>query len=251
MILITNDDGIYADGLLALARELKNIDDIVIVAPSEEQSAVGHAITLSEPLRIHRVRLDDNLFGWATNGRPADAVKLGVKVILKKSPQLIVSGINLGENVGSSLMYSGTVSAATEGTLLGIPSVAVSLVYTKNPDYSFAAKFTSKVAHMVIAKGLPHGVLLNINVPSLPPENIKGVRITKQGKSFFADFFEERTDLQGKNYLWMGGRMVNLDEDKDSDYNALSEGYISITPIQLDLTDYKFIEQLKKWDLNI
>ncbi|MGB9562059.1 MAG: 5'/3'-nucleotidase SurE, partial [bacterium] len=141
MILVTNDDGIYSEGLLALVRELMVVDDVLVVAPAEEQSAVGHAITLSEPLRLHKVRIDDNIFGWATNGRPADAVKLGVKILLKKSPDIVVSGINLGENVGSSIMYSGTVSAATEGTLLGIPSIAVSVSYSRSPDYSFAARF--------------------------------------------------------------------------------------------------------------
>lgn len=249
MILITNDDGIYAEGIVALARELRGLDDVLVVAPSEEQSAVGHAITLSEPLRLHRVRLDENIYGWATNGRPADAVKLGVKVLLKKPPNLVVSGINLGENVGSSLLYSGTVSAATEGTLLGIPSIAVSVSYAKHPDYTYAARFAASLAQLVLQKGLPHGILLNVNIPSIPSEQIKGIRITRQGKSFFADFFEERTDLQGKNYYWMGGRMVNLDYDKDADYSALSDGYISITPIHLDLTAYNFIEQLKGWEL--
>jgi 5'-nucleotidase len=251
MILITNDDGIYAEGLLALAKELGSIDELLIVAPFEEQSAVGHAITLSEPLRLRRVKLNEDIFGWATSGRPADAVKLGVKVLTKITPSLIISGINLGENVGASLIYSGTVSAATEGTLLGIPSIAISIPFSRNPDYRPAAKFALHLARLVLANGLPQGVLLNVNVPGLPLDKIKGVKVTRQGKTYFADFFEERIDPHGGKYYWMGGSVVSLEESEDTDFEALSRGYISITPVHYDLTAYQFMETLRSWNLKL
>ncbi len=246
-ILLVNDDGIYSPGLLALYRKFRNEYDVVIVAPDREQSSVGHAITLSDPVRIHEVVQDGKFFGYAVSGTPADCVKLAVRVILKRPPNLIISGINQGANVGASLIYSGTVSAATEGTMLSIPSIAVSLD-TRRPDadFSVAAEFTLEIAKKVLKFGLPAGVSLNINIPALPREKIKGIRITRQAITYFDDFFERRIDPQGRTYYWMSGTMVEIDRGEDSDLMALKEGYISITPIKYNLTAVEYFDSLRK-----
>ena len=246
-ILLVNDDGIYSPGLLALYKKFRDEYDVVIVAPDREQSSVGHAITLSDPVRIHEVVQDGKFFGYAVSGTPADCVKLAVRVILKRPPNLIISGINQGANVGASLIYSGTVSAATEGTMLSIPSIAVSLD-TRRPDadFSVAAEFTLEIAKKVLKFGLPAGVSLNINIPALPREKIKGIRITRQAITYFDDFFERRIDPQGRTYYWMSGTMVEIDRGEDSDLMALKEGYISITPIKYNLTAMEYFDSLKK-----
>ena len=246
-ILLVNDDGIYSPGLLALYRKFRDEYDVIIVAPDREQSSVGHAITLSDPVRIHEVVQDGKFFGYAVSGTPADCVKLAVRVILKRPPNLIISGINQGANVGASLIYSGTVSAATEGTMLSIPSIAVSLD-TRRPDadFSVAAEFTLEIAKKVLKFGLPAGVSLNINIPALPREKIKGIRITRQAITYFDDFFERRIDPQGRTYYWMSGTMVEIDRGEDSDLMALKEGYISITPIKYNLTAMEYFDSLKK-----
>jgi len=246
-ILLVNDDGIYSPGLLALYRKFRDEYDVVTVAPDREQSSVGHAITLSDPVRIHEVVQDGKFFGYAVSGTPADCVKLAVRVILKRPPNLIISGINQGANVGASLIYSGTVSAATEGTMLSIPSIAVSLD-TRRPDadFSVAAEFTLEIAKKVLKFGLPAGVSLNINIPALPREKIKGIRITRQAITYFDDFFERRIDPQGRTYYWMSGTMVEIDRGEDSDLMALKEGYISITPIKYNLTAVEYFDSLRK-----
>jgi len=246
-ILLVNDDGIYSPGLLALYKKFRDEYDVVIVAPDREQSSVGHAITLSDPVRIHEVVQDGKFFGYAVSGTPADCVKLAVRVILKRPPNLIISGINQGANVGASLIYSGTVSAATEGTMLSIPSIAVSLD-TRRPDadFSVAAEFTLEIAKKVLKFGLPAGVSLNINIPALPREKIKGIRITRQAITYFDDFFERRIDPQGRTYYWMSGTMVEIDRGEDSDLMALKEGYISITPIKYNLTAMEYFDSLRK-----
>ncbi|HHH81106.1 MAG TPA: 5'/3'-nucleotidase SurE [candidate division Zixibacteria bacterium] len=246
-ILLVNDDGIYSPGLLALYRKFRDEYDVVIVAPDREQSSVGHAITLSDPVRIHEVVQDGKFFGYAVSGTPADCVKLAVRVILKRPPNLIISGINQGANVGASLIYSGTVSAATEGTMLSIPSIAVSLD-TRRPDadFSVAAEFTLEIAKKVLKFGLPAGVSLNINIPALPREKIKGIRITRQAITYFDDFFERRIDPQGRTYYWMSDTMVEIDRGEDSDLMALKEGYISITPIKYNLTAVEYFDSLRK-----
>jgi len=246
-ILLVNDDGIYSPGLLALYKKFRDEYDVVIVAPDREQSSVGHAITLSDPVRIHEVVQDGKFFGYAVSGTPADCVKLAVRVILKRPPNLIISGINQGANVGASLIYSGTVSAATEGTMLSIPSIAVSLD-TRRPDadFSVAAEFTLEIAKKVLKFGLPAGVSLNINIPALSREKIKGIRITRQAITYFDDFFERRIDPQGRTYYWMSGTMVEIDRGEDSDLMALKEGYISITPIKYNLTAVEYFDSLRK-----
>ncbi len=249
MLFITNDDGIYARGLQALFAALSEIDEVGVVAPFQQQSAVGHAITISEPIRIHRLERDG--LWWATTGTPADCVKLGLNLLFKKKPALLISGINLGENVGAALLYSGTVSAATEATMLGIYSVAISLGNTKNPDYSVPAMVARQIAEKILSEGLPEGVFLNVNVPAIRREEIKGIKVTRQGRAYFADFFERRIDPGGMEYFWMSGPMVKLETGEDVDYNALKEGYITITPLKYDLTAYPLMEKIEDWNLSL
>jgi 5'-nucleotidase len=247
-ILVSNDDGINAEGIYALVKELKKIADVTVVAPEKQMSAVGHAITVQYPLRVNPFYKNGEFFGYAVDGTPADAVKLAVRALLKdKKIDLLVSGINHGMNTSINIIYSGTVSAATEGTILGIPSFAISLAtYEPNPDFSFAAKFAVKLAQFIFENGIPIGTLLNVNVPAVPENQIKGVLITRQGKAFWDDWFDLRKDPNGREYYWLTGKFVNYEEDINSDHTAVQNKYISITPIHFDLTDYEAIDKLKK-----
>jgi len=248
-ILLTNDDGIYAEGIYALWAELSKIGNVTVVAPDSERSAVGHAITMSAPLRVKDAYRRMNYFGYAVSGTPADCVKIAVLSILKKKPDIVVSGINHGPNVGLSALYSGTVSGATEGAILGMPAIAVSLATFKNPDFSVAASFAAKAAKNVYEKGLPKGTFLNINVPAKSAKQIKGVRITKQGKTPIFEKFDKRIDPHNNTYYWLSGETINLKADKDSDIIAIKNDYISVTPLQYDLTDRCMINELSKWKL--
>jgi 5'-nucleotidase len=248
-ILLTNDDGIYAEGIFALYGELAKIGTVTVVAPYTEQSAVGHAITMSDPLRVKEVYRRARYFGYAVSGTPADCVKIAIRSLLRRRPGLVVSGINLGPNTGFSVLYSGTVSGATEGAIFGIPSIAVSLGTFTNPDFRVAAQFAAKLAKIVHERGLPKGTFLNLNVPSCRPSKIKGVKITKQGKTPIIESFDKRVDPRKRTYYWLTGEVIDLKGEKDSDIVALKQGYITITPIQYDLTDYKFIDELRGWRL--
>ena len=248
-ILITNDDGIYAEGIYALAEALKKLGNVTVVAPDTQRSAVGHAITIAEPLRVVAANRNGGFFGYAASGTPADCVKLAIKSLMKKPPDLVVSGINLGGNLGYNILYSGTVSGATEGALLGIPSIAVSLDTFVKPDFSGSAAFALKLAAAVKKRPLPAGTLLNVNLPNMPAARIKGVRVTSQSRTSFNEWFDKRTDPHGRTYYWMTGDFKPKDKVQSSDINALKAGYISVTPIQFDLTDYKFIPELENWKL--
>jgi 5'-nucleotidase len=250
-ILLTNDDGIYAQGILAAWQELRKIGDVSVVAPDTERSAVGHAITIANPLRTKEVVRRNSRFGYAVNGMPADCVKIAVKAILPRPPDLVVSGINLGANTGTNVIYSGTVSAATEARILGIPSMAVSLATFTKPDFSYAARFTRRLALLVLSNGLPEQTLLNVNIPNLPESEIKGVAITRQGASRVEERFEKRTDPRDQTYYWLDGAFRLKEQIEDADAHKVSEGYVSITPVQFDLTAYKAIEQLRRWDLKV
>ncbi len=250
LILISNDDGIHAPGINALAEEIKKIGDVVIVAPDKQQSAVGHAITMNSPLRVQKVDKQGTFFGYAVTGTPADAVKLAVRSLLPHPPDLVISGINHGSNTAISVIYSGTVSAATEGTILGIPSFAISLTTYDEADFSYAAAFASKLSLKIIEQGLPKGTLLNVNVPPVAASEIKGIVITKQGKSVWNDEFESRRDPNDREYFWLKGDLLELDHDDDIDQRAILNNKVSITPIHYDLTDYATFEAMKKWDIN-
>lgn len=246
-ILISNDDGIDAPGIEALAKELKKIGKVTVVAPDKQQSAVGHAITMNYPLRVHEYRKNGVLFGYAVEGTPADCVKLAVRALLKQKPDILVSGINHGANTAISIIYSGTVSAATEGTILGIPSIAISLTTYGPPEFTFAAKFARRLVGLVAKKGLPSGTLLNVNVPPVKEKDVKGVIITRQGKSVWDDRFDVRRDPGNKEYYWLTGSLEQLDKGLDVDQFAVANKYISVTPIHYDLTDYRMVEAMRKW----
>ena len=247
-ILVSNDDGIDAPGIEALVRSLRRIGAVTVVAPHQQQSAVGHAITMNSPLRVRRFNRNGRFFGYAVAGTPADCVKIAVRAILKKKPDLVVSGINHGSNTAISVIYSGTVSAATEGTLLGIPSIAMSVTTYKPVDFTYAANVARRLASTVLRNGLPEGTLLNVNVPALPPRRIKGIRVTRQGRSIWNDTFDARRDPANKEYFWLTGGLQNIDHDPSFDEAAVRAGYISVTPIQYDLTNYPMMEMMKEWD---
>ncbi|MEI7907453.1 MAG: 5'/3'-nucleotidase SurE [Bacteroidota bacterium] len=250
-ILVSNDDGILADGLAILVKELQSIADVTVVAPDSQQSAVGHAITVHRPLRVKEVKKDGQFFGYAVDGTPADCVKLAIRNLMKANPDIVVSGINHGSNTAISVIYSGTVSAATEGTILGISSFAISLTtFEANADFTYAAKFAKSLALKIAEHGLPKGTLLNVNVPPVPEGDIRGVVITRQGKSVWNDEFESRRDPGNKQYFWLKGEMVELDEEEDIDQRAILNNKISITPIQFDLTNYDMIDKLKAWKIS-
>lgn len=248
-ILLTNDDGIYADGLRVLRSELMGLGEISIVAPATEQSAVGHAITLYNPLRVEVVKHNGEFFGYAINGTPADCVKIAVGELLDGPPDLVVSGINRGANVGINVLYSGTVSAATEAVIIGIPGIAVSVGEYKNPRYDVAARFIRRLAQVVLKEGLPPGTALNVNIPNLPEEKILGVKFTRQSKSRFVERFERREDPRKQSYYWQLVENIgpDLEYEDDVDIKALANGYISITPLHHDMTNLRALEYIRSW----
>ena len=243
-ILLTNDDGILAEGLIALYEELKGDFDLSVVAPEMEMSAVGHAITLSNPLRVRRFKRNGNFFGYAVSGTPADCVKIAIQEILQQRPDMIISGINRGSNVGLNLLYSGTVSAATEGAFLGIPSVAISLNTKNDPDFSFPAKFSRRMISFVLNNSLREGTALNVNIPALPKNQIKGISFTTQDLVRQRDTYEKRDDPRGNSYYWLASETPIEESIPNTDLKALQENCITITPITFDLTDLKEVERL-------
>jgi 5'-nucleotidase len=252
IILISNDDGIEADGIKALSKEIRKFAEVYVVAPNTQMSAVGHSITMSSPIRYIRNLIDKNFYGYAVDGTPADAVKLAARTILKdRKIGLLISGINQGSNTAINIIYSGTVSAATEGTILGIPSIAVSLTSYVYKDFSVAAKFAARLAKVILKNGLPKGTILNVNVPAVRKEEIKGIMITKKGKSYWDDWYESRLDPNKREYFWLTGKMIKLDKTIDYDQKAIDEKYISITPIHYDLTDYNMYEKMKDWKIKL
>jgi 5'-nucleotidase len=247
--LLTNDDGIGAPGLFALYQSIRDLGEVIVVAPSVERSAVGHAITLSDPLRVWEYERDGGFTGYAVNGTPADCVKIAYWAILKRKPDIVISGINRGTNTGINTIYSGTVSAATEGAILGVPSFAISLATFRNPDFSYAAKFAGKMANTLLEKGLPKGVFLSINVPPCKEEQIKGVSITRQGQALFKEVFDKRVDPNGRVYYWLTGTKVDKETSIDVDDGAIEANMVSVTPVHYDLTRYDFIDSLRSWQL--
>lgn len=244
LILLTNDDGIYADGLRYLKKAVSGIGRVEIVAPAAEQSAVGHSITLYDPIRVHEINADGSRYGFGISGTPADSVKLALYKLLPRRPDLVISGINDGANVGINVLYSGTVSAATEAAILGVPSMAVSLAQKKDPPFDLALPHIRLLAEWVLAEGLPSGIALNVNIPALPPESIKGYKITRQALSPFRESVEPREDPRGNTYYWLSGQSLEREDSSDIDIIALSNGYVSVTPLFYDLTAHVHREEL-------
>jgi 5'-nucleotidase len=248
-ILLTNDDGIYSKGIEALYFALVQEHDVTVVAPETEQSAVGHAITWLDPLRVDTVHRNGSFFGYALNGTPADCVKIAITELMSPPPQVVVSGVNLGANVGVNVIYSGTVSAATEAAVLGVPSVAVSIDSFHPADFSAVSEFIPRLLKLIEIKGLPDGVSLNVNVPNVPAGDIRGVRITHQGKKKHLERYDRRLDPRGHVYYWLCNSTFTRDTDPLADSLALEERYISVTPIQYNLTRHEMLETLNQWQL--
>lgn len=248
-ILVSNDDGIGARGIQELAKALKEIADVTVVAPATEQSAVGHAISMKNPLRVTEHFNNGEFFGYAVSGTPADCVKMGIRNILHEKPDLVVSGINHGANAAVNIIYSGTVSAAREATFMDIPAIAMSIT-SHTPEYfESALKIVKDLALKIKENGLPKATMLNVNVPNIPADQIKGVKITTQGMSTWDDYYEERIDPYGNKYFWLKGTLGDDDLDPESDEAALKENYISVTPVHFDVTDRDTISKMKSWNL--
>jgi 5'-nucleotidase len=243
-ILVTNDDGIASPGLAALARTLSVIGEVWIVAPDRERTAVGHSVTLHKPLRVHRTAVRT----YTVNGTPVDCVNLALLKILPKRPTIVVSGINKGVNLGDDVMYSGTVSAAMEGTILGVPSVAVSQEGADTFRFSVGATYAARVVRMVLERGLPDETLLNVNIPDRSRAAIKGVRVTCLSRRRFENPIIEKLDPHGRKYYWIAGKRISWSRSKDADHEAIETGFVSLTPIHLDLTSYGVLDQLRTWE---
>lgn len=252
-ILVTNDDGVFAPGLLALAQELRKLGEVSVLAPDHNWSATGHIKTLSRPLRVYPVMLADGSEALTSDGAPSDCVMLASLGLVSKPIDLVVSGINTGENVGQDMTYSGTVTAAMEGAIQGIAALAVSLDTPENHggefDFSAAAAYASRVAAAVIQHGLPKFTLLNINVPYLPANEIKGVRISRLGIRIYKDQLIERKDPRGKPYYWIGGEPPSGVDEAGTDFGDLSAGYVSITPLHMDMTAHALQEEMRNWQM--
>lgn len=249
-ILLTNDDGIEAAGIRALWQELSSWADVIVAAPDREHSATSQAITVSHPIRVDRYAIEGcGIKAWRIGGTPTDCVKVALEALLSEPPDLIVSGINHGANLGTDVLYSGTVSAAMEGALHGIPSVAVSLDSWSHCDFAPAARVTRRLlSEGLLRHSLPPGALFNINVPALPEEKLQGVAITKLGVRQYANTFERRLDPRGRIYYWMGGQVLDINPDESSDIAAVKRGQISLTPLQMDMTDHTLLATLKTWE---
>jgi 5'-nucleotidase len=247
-ILITNDDGVHAEGLMVLKAALDKIGRVFVVAPDRPRSACGHSITLHKPLRAEKVHLKDGSVAYSSNGTPSDCVSLALLGILDEPVDLVVSGINHGPNLGWDLTYSGTVSAAMEGAITGVPSFAISVsTYSPHIDYGIAASFAADLARLLDEHKLPESTLLNVNVPDLAASDIKGVKVTRQGKRRYSGQLEKRTDPMGRDYYWLGGDLPEDTLEEGTDVHAVAEGWVSVTPVHLDLTDYASIESVRAW----
>ncbi|MEW5724160.1 MAG: 5'/3'-nucleotidase SurE [Thermodesulfobacteriota bacterium] len=250
-VLLTNDDGFHAPGLLALFRALETKHRVFVVAPEFEQSAVGHSITLADPIKVKEVKKNGVLYGYAVGGTPADCVRIAVSELIGEQVQVVVSGINLGANVGLNVLYSGTVSAGTEAAILGLPAFSISLDTFIRPDYSLAAGLAAKLIELLPGLGLPPGVSLNVNVPARPAAGIKGVAWTRQGVSPAGEAFSRRVDPRGNTYFWRGAETPPQNLAQDTDYTLLAQGFITITPLRHDLTHHEALSRLKNHKIEL
>jgi 5'-nucleotidase len=246
-ILITNDDGVMSPGLLALKQALEAIAEVTVFAPDRNWSAAGHSKTMHKPLRIGETTLADGSKAYTTNGAPSDCVGLALLGAIPQRPDLVVSGINQGGNVGHDITYSGTVAGAMEAVVAGIPAIAVSLDARAWSDYRAVTDVVTDLARKVLAEGLPANTFLNVNAPACPSDEVKGVQITRLGQRVYRDVLIEREDPKGQPYYWIGGEPPGGVVEDGTDYGAIASGYISVTPLSMDMTNYRFIEQLVQW----
>ena len=247
LILVTNDDGVHAPGLRLLFQVLKQVGRPVIIAPERDNSGASHSLTLNRPLRVRKIEPDI----YAIDGTPTDCVSIGIEKVLPEKPALVASGINPGGNLGDDVSYSGTVSAAVEGTMLGVPSFAVSLAGEDPYHFDTAADYAGRLARLILARGLPRDTLLNVNVPNLPAEEVNGCKFTRQGRRVYENAIQETFDPWGRKHYWIGGGIPSWDKGEDTDAAAvLTRNYISITPIHLDLTNHEALAFLQaNWQL--
>lgn len=250
IILVTNDDGITAPGIRNLVEAVKHLGKVVVVAPDKPQSGMGHAITIGQPLRMHKVDLFGDTEAWQTTGTPVDCVKLAVDKVLHRKPDICLSGINHGANHSINVIYSGTMSAAMEASIESIPSIGFSLLdYSVEADFTASRFYIEKIVRTLLGKKLDKHLLLNVNIPAVPPELIKGIKICKQAYAKYKEEFSERLDPHGKKYYWLTGEFINFDKGKDTDVWALKNNYISMVPVQFDLTNYTLKKELEKKNL--
>jgi 5'-nucleotidase len=251
-ILVSNDDGINSQGIKALAIAMQELGEVYVVAPERNQSATGHAVTMHTPLRSKKLDLmGERIKAWWVNGTPADCVKLGVENLMEVRPDLIVSGINMGENLGTDVIYSGTVSAAVEGAIFGIPAIAFSYEDHAATDMTAAATVAKEICKKILHEGIPKDHIFNVNIPTIKAlDEIKGVKICKLGIKIYRNNFEERKDPKGNTYYWLAGELINMPDDVDTDIHAVKNKYISITPINIDLTDYELNSKMQNWNLS-
>ena len=252
LILVTNDDGITAPGIRTLVKLMKTLGDVVVVAPDSPQSGMGHAITLNDNLYCDPVKLKEteDHREFSCSGTPADCVKIATQEILRRKPDLCVSGINHGSNSSINVIYSGTMSAAVEAGTEGIPAIGFSLLdYSLTADFEPVEKFVKTITQSVLKNGLPKGTVLNVNLPSLPENKIKGIKVCRQANAHWEEKFDKRTNPQGRDYYWLTGQFVNDDRGEDTDEWALENGYVSVVPIQFDLTAHHLIQELNAWEL--
>jgi len=250
-ILVTNDDGVDAPGLLALNQALREIADTTVFAPSHNWSASGHVKTMHKPLRVGETHLADNTLALITSGAPSDCVALAFMGVVERPIDMVVSGINRGPNLGHDVTYSGTVTAAMEGAIAGVPAIAVSLGTYEEADFTFAARVAARLAHEITRRGLPSETLLNVNVPAVVEEEIAGIVVTRMGLRIYYDELIRRVDPKGRPYYWIGGKEPGGVLEEGTDLWAVANNYVSVTPLQLDLTAHRLIEQVKAWELRL
>ncbi|MBL0269672.1 MAG: 5'/3'-nucleotidase SurE [Chitinophagaceae bacterium] len=247
VILITNDDGVTAPGIMNLVEAVKDLGKIVVVAPDKPQSGMGHAITIGQPLRLHKIHSMENVETWSCTGTPVDCVKLAVDKVLHRKPDLCLSGINHGANHSINVIYSGTMSAAVEAAIESIPSAGFSLLdYRLDADFTGARKFVRIIVEKMLSSKLDKHTVLNVNIPSVAPELVRGYKICRQAYAKYEEDFIERNDPHGRHYYWLTGEFVNFDKGKDTDVWALANNYVSVVPVQFDLTNYVLKSQLEK-----
>lgn len=251
-ILITNDDGINAPGLRYLINTMKPLGDLVVIAPDKPQSGMAHAVTIQTPLRIHEITSENGYREYSCNGTPVDCVKLGQKVLMKSNPDLIVSGINHGSNSSINILYSGTMAAVLEGAMESIPAIGFSLNdYSHSADFSHCGKYIRIISANVLRHGLKPGVCLNVNFPAVNGNPLQGVKVVRQAKALWDESFDERKDPHSRQYYWLQGQFVDLDEGTDTDQWAIRNNYVSIVPVQIDLTAHHVIHELSGWDFTV
>lgn len=250
LILVTNDDGISAKGIMSLFEVVKDLGDVVVISPDSPQSGMGHAITIHDPLRLYPSTLFDEVEALACSGTPVDCVKLGINQVMHRKPDLLVSGINHGANTATNVLYSGTMSAAVEGAMEGIPSIGFSLdSFDADADFSVAQSVAKKVVEGVLKNGMPKGVCLNVNIPAVSAEELSGIKVCRQAHAYWEDRFDERVDQFGNPYYWLTGKFVDIAKTEDTDLYWIEKNYATVVPTEFDLTKHEAITELENWNL--